>query len=303
MAVLSTHFNNCTFGAMESILTYITWSPDPEIISLGPISLRWYSMMFLAGFVIGFQIMKRFFIHEKQPVEWLDSLLIYLMVGTIVGARLGHCFFYDAEYYFADLPNFIEIFIPVRFGENWPGQFGDFTFTGFRGLASHGGAIAIIIMMFLFARNVAKKPVLWILDRVVIPIALTGMFIRLGNLMNSEIVGNITDVPWAFIFEEVDDNPRHAVQLYESISYLLIFVFLMWQYWKTEAKDKLGLLFGQFLVLLWSARFVLEYFKRSQGGFESAFGNLLSTGQLLSIPFIIAGLYFIFSSKNKNVTV
>lgn len=285
---------------MQSILTYITWNPDPEIFAIGPISLRWYSMMFLAGFVIGFQIMKRFFIHEKQPIEWLDSLLIYLMIGTIVGARLGHCFFYDWDYYGQSLPHFIEIFLPVRFGDAWPGEFGDFEFTGFRGLASHGGAFAIIFMMYLFSRNVTKKSVFWILDRVVIPVALTGMFIRLGNLMNSEIVGNVTDVSWAFIFEDVDDNPRHPVQLYESISYLLIFIFLMWQYWKTEAKDKLGLIFGTFLVLLWSVRFVLEYFKRSQGGFESTFNEVLSTGQLLSIPLIIAGIFFIYNAMRKS---
>jgi len=287
---------------MHSILTYIHWNPNPEILSLGPISLRWYSMMFLAGFLIGFQIMKKFFIHEKQPLEWLDSLLIYIMIGTIVGARLGHCLFYDYDYYFADFPNFIEIFIPVRFGDAWPGDFGDFKFIGFRGLASHGGAIAIIFMMWLFSKNVTKKHMLWILDRVVIPVALTGMFIRLGNMMNSEIAGNVTTVPWAFIIEEIDDQPRHPVQLYESISYLLIFIFLMWQYWKTTAKHKLGLIFGTFLALLWSARFILEYFKRSQGGFETAINGVFSTGQLLSIPFIIAGLYFIYRPKKENVT-
>ncbi len=287
---------------MHSILTYIHWNPNPEILSLGPLSLRWYSLMFLLGFLIGFQIMKRIFIHEKQPLEWLDSLLIYIMIGTIVGARLGHCLFYDYDYYFADLPNFIEIFLPVRFGEAWPGNIGDFKFIGFRGLASHGGAIAIIFMMWLFSKKITKKNMLWILDRIVIPVALTGMFIRLGNMMNSEIAGNVTTVPWAFILENIDDQPRHPVQLYESISYLLIFIFLMWQYWKTEAKDKSGLIFGTFLALLWTARFVLEYFKRSQGGFESAVNNLFSTGQLLSIPFIIAGLYFIFAAKKKNVT-
>jgi len=287
---------------MELLLTYINWNPSPEIFSIGPIALRWYSTMFLSGFLIGFQIMKRFFIHEKQPVEWLDSLLVYIMIGTIVGARLGHCFFYDWDYFGQSLPHFLEIFIPVRFGDDWPGTFTDFEFTGFRGLASHGGAIAIIFMMWLFSKRITKKSVLWILDRVVIPVALTGMFIRLGNLMNSEIIGNVTSVPWAFVFEKVDDQPRHAVQLYESICYLLIFIILMWQYWKTDAKDKLGLIFGTFMVLLWSVRFVLEYFKRSQGGFETAVNQVLSTGQLLSIPLILVGIYFIFNSKKKSVT-
>jgi len=287
---------------MEILLTYINWSPSPEILSLGPVTLRWYSMMFLAGFVIGFQIMKRIFIHEKQPIEWLDSLLIYIMIGTIVGARLGHCLFYDWDYFGQSLPNFLEIFIPVRFGDNWPSDFGDFKFIGFRGLASHGGAIGIIFMMWLFSKRITKRSMLWILDRIVIPVALTGMFIRLGNLMNSEIIGNVTTVPWAFIFEKVDENPRHPVQLYESICYLLIFIILMWQYWKTTAKHKLGLIFGTFLVLLWSVRFLLEFFKNSQGGLESAVNNVLSTGQLLSIPFIIVGIYFIYNSKDKSVT-
>ena len=282
---------------MQSILTYIQWNPSPEIITIGPVTLRWYSLMFLAGFAIGFQIMKQFFKNENQPLEWLDSLLIYLMIGTIVGARLGHCIFYEPEYFLASFPNFLEIFLPVRFGENWPGNFGDFRFIGFRGLASHGGAIAIIFMMWLFSVRITKKSMLWILDRVVIPVALTGMFIRLGNLMNSEIIGLETTVPWAFIFEKVDDVARHPVQLYESISYLSIFILMYWMYWKTEAKEKLGFLFGLFLVLLWTARFVLEYFKRSQGGLEEHILSFLTTGQQLSIPFIIIGLYLMISAK------
>ena len=285
---------------MQNILLAIQWNPSPEIFTIGPITLRWYSLMFLAGFMIGFQIMKRFFIHEKQPIEWLDSLLIYLMIGTIVGARLGHCIFYDWAYYGSSVPHFIEMFIPVRFGEGWPDDFMDFKFIGFRGLASHGGAIAIIIMMWLFSRNITKKPMLWILDRVVIPVALTGMFIRLGNLINSEIIGNPADVPWAFVFEQVDDIARHPAQLYESMSYLAIFIFMMWQYWKTTAKDKLGFLFGTFLALLWTARFFVEFFKKSQGGFEESFNVGLSTGQLLSIPFIVAGIFFMATAKNRS---
>ena len=285
---------------MQNILTAIQWNPSPEIFTIFGLTLRWYSLMFLAGFMIGFQIMKRFFIHEKQPIEWLDSLLIYLMIGTIVGARLGHCIFYDWDYYGSSLPHFIEMFIPVRFGDGWPGDFMDFKFIGFRGLASHGGAIAIIIMMWLFSRNITKKPMLWILDRVVIPVALTGMFIRLGNLMNSEIIGQPADVPWAFVFEKVSDVPVHPAQLYESISYLLIFIFMMWQYWNTTAKDKLGFLFGTFLALLWTARFFVEFFKKSQGGFEEFFNIGLSTGQLLSIPFIIAGIFFMITAKNRG---
>lgn len=278
---------------MEPVFCYITWDANPEIFSIGNFSLRWYSLMFLLGFLIGYQIMKKFFENEGKPTEWLDTLLLYLMIGTIFGARIGHCVFYDWEYFSQHL---LEIILPVRFEP-------EFKFIGYRGLASHGGAIGIIFMMWLFSKRVTKTSMLWILDRVVIPIALTGMFIRLGNLMNSEILGNPTDVAWGFIFKkdtEFGDTPVHPVQLYESICYLGIFVFMFWQYWKTNAKDKLGFLFGTFLVLLWSVRFILEYFKRSQGGIESVFGNALSTGQLLSIPFVLIGVYFIVRKVPNN---
>ncbi len=271
---------------MDPIFCYISWDANPEIFSVGSFSIRWYSLFFLIGFAIGFQIMKKFFKHEGKPEEWLDSLLLYLMIGTVLGARIGHCVFYDWDYFSQHL---LEIILPVRFEP-------EFKFIGYRGLASHGGAIGIILMMWLFSRNVTKLNMLWILDRVVIPVALTGMFIRLGNLMNSEILGNPTNVSWAFIFikdTELGDTPVHPVQLYESLCYLGIFIFMWWQYWKTNAKDKLGFLFGTFLVLLWTVRFILEYFKRSQGGLETSFGNALTTGQLLSLPFILIGIYFV----------
>ncbi len=277
---------------MSTFFLSISWDPSPEIFTIGGFALRWYSLFFLIGFLIGFQIMKKFFVKEGKPIEWLDSLLIYIMIGTIFGARIGHCLFYDWDY-FSD--HLLEIILPVRFDP--------FQFVGYRGLASHGGAIAIIFMMWLFSKKITKLPMLWILDRVVIPTALTGMFIRLGNLMNSEILGKPTDVPWAFDFlrdSKLAGTPVHPVQLYESICYGLIFLFMWWQYWKTGAKDKLGFLFGTFLVLIWSARFILEYFKRSQGGFETFFGSALSTGQLLSIPFIIIGLYFVIR-KPKTI--
>ncbi|MCB0559478.1 MAG: prolipoprotein diacylglyceryl transferase [Lewinellaceae bacterium] len=265
---------------METLLAYITWDASPEIVKIGPLTLRWYGLLFALGFLLGLYIVRAMFRAEKEPEEWLDQIFIYMVVGAVVGARLGHVFFYDWEYYSQHLSE-----IPAV----WKG-----------GLASHGGAIGIIIALWIFSARTAKRSVLWILDRVVVPTALAGCFIRLGNLMNSEIVGTPSDAPWAFLFvraypPELADAPRHPVQLYESISYLLTFFLLYWAYWKTAAKEKLGRMFGLFLVLVLGViRFGLEYFKTSQGGFETEFGDALSTGQLLSIPFFLVGLYFIF---------
>lgn len=267
------------------MLWFIDWNPSPEIISIGNFSLRWYSLFFVAGFSIGFFIMKSFFKRENIPYEWLDTLLMYLVLATIIGARLGHCLFYDWEYY-SQHP--LEMFLPFQFEP-------EFKFTGFLGLASHGGAIGILVAMWLFSRRVAKKPMLWVLDRVLVPTALTCSFIRLGNLMNSEIVGHETDVPWGFIFRQLNEGfARHPVQLYESIAYFGIFWVLYYMYWKTDAANKLGRIFGMFFVLMFSARFVLEFFKLSQGGLEEAIGGIISTGQLLSVPFILIGAYFLF---------
>ena len=265
---------------METLLAYITWDVSPEIIKIGPLTLRWYGLLFALGFLLGLYIVRAMFRAEKEPEEWLDQIFIYMVVGAVVGARLGHVFFYDWEYYSQHLSD-----IPAV----WKG-----------GLASHGGAIGIIIALWIFSARTAKRSVLWILDRVVVPTALAGCFIRLANLMNSEIVGTPSDAPWAFLFvraypPELADEARHPVQLYESISYLLTFFLLYWAYWKTSAKEKLGRMFGLFLVLVLGViRFGLEYFKTSQGGFETEFGDALSTGQLLSIPFFLVGLYFIF---------
>ena len=265
---------------METLLAYITWDVSPEIIKIGPLTLRWYGLLFALGFLLGLYIVRAMFRAEKEPEEWLDQIFIYMVVGAVVGARLGHVFFYDWEYYSQHLSDIPDV---------WK-----------RGLASHGGAIGIIIALWIFSARTAKRSVLWILDRVVVPTALAGCFIRLGNLMNSEIVGTPSDAPWAFLFvraypPELADEARHPVQLYESISYLLTFFLLYWAYWKTSAKEKLGRMFGLFLVLVLGViRFGLEYFKTSQGGFETEFGDALSTGQLLSIPFFLVGLYFIF---------
>ncbi|GAA5219428.1 prolipoprotein diacylglyceryl transferase [Membranihabitans marinus] len=268
------------------MIGYIDWTVSPQIGFI-----RLYSLCFAAGFIIGYQIVKRIFKNENADLEWLDSLLIYLVLATVLGARLGHCLFYDWDYFSNHI---LEIFLPVQFEP-------EFRFIGFRGLASHGGAIGILIALYLFSKRISKTPYLWILDRIVIPISLAGAFIRLGNLMNHEIVGKPTDVPWAFKFKLVDELPRHPVQLYESLSYLAIFFFLSYLYWKTDAKQRLGKIFGWFMVLLWSARFVMEYFKKSQGGFETFFDLGLSTGQLLSIPFALVGVYFLLNNKENTV--
>jgi len=267
----------------------IEWNPSEILFQIGPIGIRWYSLMFALGFGIGYWMMRKFFMHEKKNPDLLDALLLYIVIGTIVGARLGHCLFYDWEY-FKDRP--LEIFLPVTFEP-------EFRFVGYRGLASHGGAIGVALALWLFSRKY-RLPLLWLMDRIAIPVALTGALIRIGNLMNSEIIGKPTDVPWAFVFRRIDDIPRHPVQLYESIAYFITFLLLYFAYWKTSLRFRRGALLGWFFVLVFGARFILEVFKRSQGGIESWFGNVLSTGQILSIPFILIGAYLIYQSRKNT---
>ena len=258
------------------LLEFIHWSPSPEIFTLGPVTPRWYGLLFAAGFLTGLFIVRKMFLAENAPEDWLDKGFVYVVVGAVVGARLGHVFFYDWSYYSQHLSEIPQI---------WKG-----------GLASHGGAIGIILALAIFSKYVSKKSILWMLDKVVVPTALAGCFIRLGNLINSEILGKTTDVPWGFIFEKVDGPnglPRHPVQLYESFSYLISFFILYYVYWYTSKRNKPGYVFGLFMVLIWGIRFIMEYWKDSQGGFEKSFGYVLSTGQLLSIPFVLIGLFYL----------
>ena len=228
---------------------------------------------------------------EGLSQQWLDKLWIYVAVATVIGARLGHCFFYDWAYYSAHP---FEIILPVRFQP-------EFRFTGYQGLASHGAAIGIIAGLWYYSKKVSRKSIFWILDRAVIPIALAGFFIRMGNLMNSEIVGLPTDLPWGFRFVHSGmpdpSTPRHPAQLYEAICYLISFAVLMHLYWKTKAKDRQGCLFGMFLVLIFTARFVIEFVKENQEAFEDAM--TLNMGQWLSIPFVLIGIYMIWRSGRK----
>jgi len=250
-------------------------------------------------------------------------LFIWMVLATLAGARLGHVFFYDWEYF---RNNLLEIFLPVKFEP-------DFHFTGFQGLASHGAAIGIILAMYFYSKTILKKPQLWILDRIVIPVASGAIFVRLGNFFNSEIIGKettssfgikfirdyfsprdavnatqiadpnqaykaiVTDPKFASLLEQVP--AKHPTQLYEAFCYIFVFAILFFLYWKTEARKKSGYLFGLFLVLLFSVRIVVESVKESQGGFESSLG-LLSTGQWLSIPFILIGFYFVFRANKME---
>jgi prolipoprotein diacylglyceryl transferase len=301
----------------------MVWNPS-EGIDLGFFMIRYYSLMFVIAFGLGWYIMKKIFERENESIEKLDSLFIWTVFATLLGARLGHVFFYDWEYFRNHLA---EILLPFRFSPN-------FEFTGFQGLASHGAAIGIILAMYFFSKKIMKRPLLWVLDRVVIPVASGAVFVRIGNFFNSEIVGHETTSSFGIKFVKDFYNPREAVnatkipnpkeaynaiannprfanileqvpakhptQLYESISYIFVFAALYYMYWKTDAREKKGFLLGMFLIMLWSVRFVVEFLKESQGGFESDLGTF-STGQWLSIPFIIIGFLLIFRSKKIDL--
>lgn len=269
-----------------------TWNPA-EGLDLGFFTLQFYSLMFVIAFVTGWFIIKSIYKREGESLAKLDSLFIYMVIAILVGARLGHVIFYQSELITQDP---LAVLLPI---ETVP----EFKFTGFRGLASHGAAIGVIIAMFIYNKKVLKKHILWIFDRVVIPVALGTIFVRIGNFMNSEIIGKPTNSDFGVVFKKLgEDFPRHPAQLYEAIGYVFVFLILWFVYRKTEKRMQLGYLFGLFLVLLWSVRFIVEFFKKSQGGFEDILGDTLSTGQWLSIPFIVAGVYFMMRSTKNKIT-
>lgn len=270
----------------------IVWDPI-KFLDLGFFKLHFYSVMWIIAFVLGFLITKRIYKNEGESDESLDSLFIYSVLGIMLGARLGHVIFYQPELITDD---FFSIFLPFKFK-------GGFEFTGFQGLASHGAAIAMIISMYLYNKKVLKKTVLWILDRVVVPVALGAVFVRIGNFINSEIIGKETGSDFGVVFKQLGETvPRHPAQLYEAGCYIFVFLILFFTYWKTKKSEQQGFLFGLFLVLLWSVRFVVEYYKEPQSGeyLSDAIGNVLNNGQILSIPFILIGLYFMFIYKPKT---
>ena len=269
------------------ILNYITWNIDPEIFHLGSLSIRWYGLLFASAFLSGYYVFTRYLRTDHLTSEMLDELLIYVAIGTVVGARLGHCLFYEPEYFLRN---------PFEILKIWKG-----------GLASHGAAVGILLSLWLYIRKY-KLSYLWLIDRIVIVVALGGAFIRMGNFFNSEIYGLPTELPWGVMFvrDKLYDSatgailpvvPRHPTQLYEALSYILIFVSLLIFYRKRHDKMRDGFIFGVFMILLFSARFFIEFVKNDQVAFEA--GMSFNMGQLLSLPFILAGIFFVVWTKYR----
>jgi phosphatidylglycerol---prolipoprotein diacylglyceryl transferase len=262
------------------LTSFIHWHVNPEIFRIGNFAVRWYGLLFASAFFFGYLIMAKIFKWENIPEPLLDKLTLYMAVGTIVGARLGHCLFYEPGYY---------LHHPLEILEVWHG-----------GLASHGAAIGILLALYLFSRA-TKKPFLWIVDRIVIVVALSGFFIRIGNLMNSEIYGVVTRAPWGFIFERNGETlPKHPTQIYEALAYLAIFILLYVIYLKKKENTTQGLLFGLFLILVFTARFLIEFIKEVQVGFEKTLP--LDMGQILSIPLILTGIILLIVIYRKKKT-
>jgi phosphatidylglycerol:prolipoprotein diacylglycerol transferase len=264
------------------LIDFIHWNIDPEIINIMGFPLRYYGILFAGGLMLCAYVLRWIFKSERISLDKLDTLTIYGVFGIFVGARLGHCLFYDPSYYFSHP---LEILLPVQeTGE------GGYQFVGYQGLASHGGIVGLIIALILYSRR-TQEPIIRTIDLIAVAAPLGGFFIRLGNLMNSEIIGFPTDVPWAFVFERVDNLPRHPAQLYEAIAYLVIFLLVFYLYKTNRARFHNGFLFGVSISLVFIARFFIEFVKVRQVAFEEQMP--LDMGQLLSIPFILLGLGFV----------
>ena len=276
-------------------LLYVTWDVNPILVQLGPLAIRYYSLLFVAGFPLGYWMVAKMYKRENKNTDLLEPLLYALLLGTIVGARLGHCLFYEPEYYLKN---------PVEILKVWHG-----------GLASHGGAIGVLLAIWWYANRYGKKnnfDFMWLLDRLVIAICFAGCLIRLGNLFNSEIFGGSTNLPWGFKFLRSaqwvaeygpsvyppDGAACHPTQIYEALSYLLLGLFLLWIYWKKSDKVYKGWIFGVFLIVLFGVRFIIEFIKNDQVSFES--GMLFNMGQLLSVPFVLAGIIILVLSYKKK---
>ena len=273
------------------MLNAITWTVSPNLID-GPLTVRWYGLMFAIGFYVGYEIVSRIFKHEGAPERWLGSLFIFVVVATILGARLGHVFFYDWTYYKAHLGDIVKI---------WEG-----------GLASHGGTAGIMVAVWLYSRYVTRRGMLWTFDRLVVPVGLVAALIRLGNLMNHEIYGGPTDLPWGFCFvqnlhqwmagaEPVFTQPCHPTHIYEAVCYLATFGLCMWLYWRCNAQERPGLIFGVFMLGIFVPRFFIEYIKNVQEPWEIAMRQTwgIDQGQLLSIPFIILGIWLVICALRR----
>ena len=274
------------------MLDFVTWTVHPELIS-SPITVRWYGLMFAIGFLVGYEIVWRMFRHEGAPEKWVGSLFVYVAVATIVGARLGHVFFYDWESYSHRLMDIFKV---------WEG-----------GLASHGGTIGVALAVFLFSKFKAHRSVIWTLDRLAVAVAMVAGLIRLGNLFNHEIYGHATDMPWAFRFidnvhawqagaQPIFTAPSHPTQLYEALCYFALFGLLMWMYWKKNSQERPGLLLGIFFVWVFGSRFIIEFVKNNQVAFEETM--TLNMGQWLSVPFVLIGIVLIiYAMKRPRITL
>jgi phosphatidylglycerol---prolipoprotein diacylglyceryl transferase len=267
---------------MVSVLNFIHWNVSPEIFSIGSLHIRWYGLLFASGFLIGYYIGEKMLKSENVSSKWIDSLFFFIIIATVVGARLGHVIFYGWDYYSQH---------PVEIFKTWHG-----------GLASHGGAIGILIALWIHSKLVTKRTMLWSLDRIVVPTALVAAFIRTGNLMNSEIYGIQTTLPWGFIFERnAETIAKHPTQIYEALFYLLAFTVLMFLYIKTNAKNRPGLILGVFFIMIFTPRFFIEFIKENQEAFEA--GMKLNMGQWLSIPFVAGGILLVWRALKKPEVV
>ena len=284
---------------------FIHWNPDLVFFHLGPLAVRWYGLCWLVGFAVAYLLVRRLYREQKIKDELFDPLFIYCFMGILLGARLGHCIFYEPDYFLTSVRGIIEMFLPIRFVDgninyagNWLFQLtgGAAAFVGYEGLASHGGTLGLMIALWLYVKK-TKLNIWTVLDNIAIATGSMACFIRLGNLMNSEIIGKVTDVPWAFIFERVDQMPRHPGQLYEAIAYAILFGILWYLHKRVPEKIGTGWYFGFCLAYIFTFRFFIEYTKEVQEAFEASLP--LDMGQILSIPFVILGVYCMIRAKKQ----
>ena len=275
-----------------STLLYILWNPSLEAFHLGPIGFRWYSLCWLVGLLLAYLVVKRLFKEQQIKDELFDPLFLYCFMGILIGARLGHCIFYQPDYFLTSWKGFIEMLLPIHID-----QYGSWHMTGYQGLASHGGTLGLILALLLYVKHTGVG--LWrVMDNIAIATGITASFIRLGNLMNSEIIGRVTDVPWAFIFERVDMLPRHPGQLYEAIAYAVLFMLMWFIYRRRPQFVGTGFFFGLCLSYIFTFRFFIEYTKEVQEAFEE--GMLFDMGQLLSVPFVLIGAWYMLKGWQKT---
>lgn len=274
---------------MNANLSYILWNPDDTALRIGSFAMHWYSLCWLIGLVLAYLIVRRLYKEQKIKDELFDPLFLYCFIGILVGARLGHCLFYQPDVYLSSWQHFVEMILPIEFNGN-----GDWHFTGYRGLASHGGTFGLMLALWLYVKK-TKLNIWRVLDNIAIATPATAFFIRIGNLMNSEIIGKPTDVPWAFIFEQIDMLPRHPGQLYEALAYAVL-MFIGWTiYRRRPQRVGTGYFFGLCLTYIFTARFLIEFTKEIQEPFEAALP--INMGQILSLPFIAIGIACMVGGK------